>query len=287
MIKVELKTDPLQINPSATSKGNQPKWYQDGYWYKADHFGYESLSEFVCSRFMAYSNLTNYVEYELCEIHYDGRIYRGCRSKSYNENNYDIIPLEKFVRLQSTVGLASIMGKLGNVSDRIEYVSEFVRKNTDITDFEAYLSDLLLIDALFLNEDRHTNNIVMIRNAKTNEWKMSPVFDMGAALFSDTRCDYPLNADLEECYKRIKAKPFSEDFDEQLDEAEKIYRSSVNFDFKGKSVRTVVDSVFNEVPVNENGDTVVFYSQDEINRVRDVIIRQFRKYSYIVKQTDK
>jgi len=28
-----------------TSKGDQPKWKQSGNWYKADHMGYEALSE--------------------------------------------------------------------------------------------------------------------------------------------------------------------------------------------------------------------------------------------------
>ena len=33
-----------------TSKGDQPKWKQSGNWYKADHMGYEALSEIIVSR---------------------------------------------------------------------------------------------------------------------------------------------------------------------------------------------------------------------------------------------
>ena len=32
-----------------TSKGNQPKWHIGDNWYKADHMGYEALSEYVVS----------------------------------------------------------------------------------------------------------------------------------------------------------------------------------------------------------------------------------------------
>ena len=32
-----------------TSKGNQLKWKCDGYWYKADHMGYEGLAETIVS----------------------------------------------------------------------------------------------------------------------------------------------------------------------------------------------------------------------------------------------
>ena len=35
-----------------TSKGNQLKWYQDGWWYKADAFGYESLAETLVTRLL-------------------------------------------------------------------------------------------------------------------------------------------------------------------------------------------------------------------------------------------
>ena len=34
-----------------TSKGDQPKWKQSGNWYKADHMGYEALSEIIVSRY--------------------------------------------------------------------------------------------------------------------------------------------------------------------------------------------------------------------------------------------
>lgn len=36
-----------------TSKGDQPKWKQAGNWYKADHMGYEALSEIIVSRLLA------------------------------------------------------------------------------------------------------------------------------------------------------------------------------------------------------------------------------------------
>lgn len=38
-----------------TSKGDQPKWKQSGNWYKADHMGYEALSEIIVSRLLTWS----------------------------------------------------------------------------------------------------------------------------------------------------------------------------------------------------------------------------------------
>ena len=37
-----------------TSKGDQPKWKQSGNWYKADHMGYEALSEIIVSRLLTW-----------------------------------------------------------------------------------------------------------------------------------------------------------------------------------------------------------------------------------------
>ena len=40
-----------------TSKGNQLKWKCDGYWYKADHMGYEGLAETIVSDLLTKSTV--------------------------------------------------------------------------------------------------------------------------------------------------------------------------------------------------------------------------------------
>ncbi|HBM98351.1 MAG TPA: hypothetical protein DD413_02895, partial [Ruminococcus sp.] len=44
---------------------------------------------------------------------------------------------------------------------------------------------MIEIDAFFLNEDRHTNNIAIIRNPDTNVFSLCPYFDQGLSLLSD------------------------------------------------------------------------------------------------------
>ena len=39
-----------------TSKGNQLKWKYYGYWYKADHMGYEGLAETIVSALLVLAN---------------------------------------------------------------------------------------------------------------------------------------------------------------------------------------------------------------------------------------
>lgn len=44
-----------------TSKGNQRKWYQYGWWYKTDAFGYESLAEITVTRLLQETDRRGYV----------------------------------------------------------------------------------------------------------------------------------------------------------------------------------------------------------------------------------
>ena len=55
---------------------------------------------------------------------------------------------------------------------------------------------MLEIDAFFLNEDRHTNNIAVIYQEGTQQYALSPLFDQGLCLLADVKMDYPLELPL-------------------------------------------------------------------------------------------
>ena len=63
--------------------GNQTKARVDGTWYKADYLGYEGAAEYVASSILKYSNIKNYVNYDLCNISYmkegEINISMGCK----------------------------------------------------------------------------------------------------------------------------------------------------------------------------------------------------------------
>ena len=66
-----INTKPMKMITDSSSKGNQPKWLADGLWYKADHMGYEGLSEIVISKLLAETNTdgAQMLEYsEFCNI---------------------------------------------------------------------------------------------------------------------------------------------------------------------------------------------------------------------------
>lgn len=76
---------------------------------------------------------------------------------------------------------------------------------TGMKNFGAYLGRLLTIDALFLNEDRHTHNIAVLCD-DLGEFHYCPIFDNGVALLSDLTMDYPMNREITELIPQVGAK---------------------------------------------------------------------------------
>ena len=77
------------------------------------------------------------------------------------------------------------------------------------------LTKTLAFDALILNEDRHTNNLLFLYHFKLDTWKLAPLFDHGLSLLSDVK-DYPLGVDINILKRKVKAKPFNTNFKKQL-----------------------------------------------------------------------
>ena len=256
-----------------TSKGDQRKWKIGDRWYKADYMGYESLAEVLVSHFLERSNLRYpFVRYQLVQIEYAEEQLNACQSQNFLMQNEILVPLEKLYRQYTGESLATKMAEFAEPSERIQYLVEEVEKITGINDFGKYITAVLEIDAFFLNEDRHTNNLAVVYSENTKQYSFSPIFDQGLCLFADTRLDYPLRLSLEECMKKIQEKPFSTDFDEQLDAAEALYGVQVQFDFSMKDLENEITRLTEK------------YSPVICERIQQLMRQQFRKYKYLIKQ---
>lgn len=257
-----------------SSKGNQLKWKDGDFWYKADHMGYEGLAEVAVSSVLEHSSLHNRITYEPVKILYKGREIAGCCSRNFLKEDEELITLEHLFRMYTGRSLAKILASIGGVKERISFVVEQTVVYTGLEEFGAYLTGMLEMDAFFLNEDRHTNNIAVIYNGKSGDFRLCPYFDMGLSLFSDTCSDFPMGSDLEECRKCIAAKPFSRDFDEQLDAANELYGSFLEFYRNSREImnylkeQTIFQSDLYEEPIK--------------TRVMEVLRRQMRKYLYML-----
>ncbi len=281
---IEMRTANVDISIGHSSKGNQLKWEQDGWWYKADAFGYESLAEVVVSRLLLQSSIQKTVVYEPVLIRYKGKEYRGCRSKNFRGEKEELIPLERLARSYSGFGLAKQMARMTGAKERISYVEELVQNITGLENFGEYLAKLLEIDAFFLNEDRHTKNIALLYNNERKEYRLCPFFDMGLSLFSDTRETYPIGMDFMACREVITAKPFARDFDEQLDAAEALYGGYLKFAFPRRNITQVVEELKQDLLLTKEdvkAGKCCGYTKEEFARVEETLRYQAGKYLYM------
>ncbi len=251
-----------------TSKGNQPKWRIKDKWYKADHMGYEAFAEYVVSELLKKSNVGNFVEYHLIKIKYDGKEVIGCVSKDFKEDYEMLIPIEKLHRQYWGKGLADVIAEKYSIQDKISYTVNFIEEITGLKDVGKYFAVMLAIDAFFLNEDRHTNNIAVIRDEKTKAYRFAPIFDNGLSLLSDTN-EYLWDEDIYDNIKKVQAKPFARSFNEQLDAVEELYGYHLKFDFTRHDICEVLDELN------------VIYDEKTIKRVEKILLEQMRKYQYL------
>lgn len=251
-----------------TSKGDQPKWQAGDVWYKADHMGYESLAEVAASRMLQRSSVTEFVLYEPVQIEIDGRAVPGCASRNFRGKGETLVPLERLHRIYHGEGLGRAVSGLDCLGEKIRYTVDFVVHVTGLTDFGKYLATVLELDAFLLNEDRHTNNLAVIRDEASKKFRLCPLFDHGLSLLSDTR-DYPLGQDVYSCVARVKAKPFTPDFLEQAEAASDLYGSGLRFSFGPGDIPALLSGLDE------------LYDRQTLERAEQVIREQTRKYSYL------
>lgn len=268
MRKMELTASGQVERMGHTSKGDQPKWQVGDTWYKADHMGYESLAEVLAARMLARSSLTGFVMYEPVMILMDGRPLPGCASKNFRAGNESLIPLERLHRSFKGDGLAKTAGRLPTVEERLRYAVDFVEQVTGLVGFGRYLATTFELDAFLLNEDRHTNNLAVIRNEDTGAFRLCPIFDNGLSLLSDTN-DYPMSDDIYACIDRVEARPFSSSFEEQSEAAVDLYGSDLHFSFSARDIPGFLQ------------DMTEIYGEETLRRIELVLREQMRKYSYL------
>jgi len=146
---------------------------------------------------------------------------------------------------------------------KCERLVSIVETLTGLEYFGSYLLKVALVDALFLNEDRHYHNIAFIE--EDGIYSCSPIFDNGAAILSDTRLDYPLEEEELKMIRNVHSKTIMEDFDELLTALERLYSCDLHFSFSDSDIIDIVSSASQ-------------YSQQIQNRVIRILIHQRQKY---------
>lgn len=268
---IELFDGDIHEEGRQSSKGNQLKWFSGDTWYKADYTGYEGLAEYVVSALLQKSCLAadDFVCYETEQISYHGKVFNGCRSRNFLKTGEQLITLERLFQNQYGASLYRSLFQIEDVNERASFLVSQVEQMTGLRNFGVYLDRMLAIDAVFLNEDRHTHNIGVILK-EDGSYRLCPYFDHGASLLSDTTLDYPIGGDVYKLIASVQSKTLSMDFQEQLDAVEDRYGIQMTFDFTKQDVRRVLQ----EEP---------YYPDEVKRRVETVIYEQMRTYAYLMK----
>ena len=90
---------------------------------------------------------------------------------------------------------------------------------------------------LFGNENRHLNNIAVLRRGE--RFGYCPLFDFGAGLLSNVR-DYPMEIEPKALVRQIRARPFDTTFARQVRAAEAAYAVQLEWDFDRKDIDAVL-----------------------------------------------
>jgi len=274
---IELFEQDIKTIDRQSSKGNQLKWKKDDIWYKADYTGYEGLAEFTISSLLNFCNLKKeeFVSYSPIQIKYEDRIFSGASSKDLLKDDWQIITLERLFKNMFNISLNSGIWKINDIKQRLQYIVDQVESVTGLKNFGPYMSKIITIDTLFLNEDRHTHNLAVLMNTK-GEFDYCPIFDNGAGLLADTTIDYPMDKDIFNLMKKVKSKTFSTNMDEQLESAESLYGCNIKFTFTKKDIDHIL-------ALDGKDNNASIYPLEIRERVRDILYEQIRRYPYLFK----
>ena len=119
MDKIVLLDEYTKIEGHYSSKGNQWKWREGDYWYKADQLGYETLAETVISHILQHSTITDQVIYEPVILCYKDKKLQGCRSKNFLGEQQELITLEKLFRQHIGMSLSKELSYFSDVKKGI------------------------------------------------------------------------------------------------------------------------------------------------------------------------
>lgn len=241
-----------------SSKGNQEKWYDpdSSLWYKLDQFGYEALAETVISVLLEQSSIESntpfhFARYQMERLHVHGHDRTGCSSRNFLHGKQSIITLSHIFNRELGYSLKKKLEALSSDKKRIAYIAEATAEITGLKDFPQYLTLLFEIDALFLNDDRHLNNIAVLE--ESGKFDYCPVFDNGAGLLSNTQMS-PMDVAPKALITTLRARPFNTSFTRQRNTVQNLYGAQLHIpQFSEESLTELITPMLEYYPMRDRG----------------------------------
>lgn len=257
---------------ATASKGNQEKWFEteENRWYKVDMHGYEGLAETVAASLLTKTNIRergfSFAEYrtELLEVH--GKRRTGCSSQNFLREGESLLTLATLFEKGVGREWENELDHQPNLRHKIAWIVDQTIRLTNLERFGEYLTLQLELDMLFVNEDRHMNNIAVIRSGDT--FGYCPLFDFGAGFLSDIH-EYAYDIQPKALLRQVKARPLNCGFVRQVHAAQALYGPQLRCGFTEADVRTALDEALRVYAQRDRADIC--------ERVMTVIDSQKRK----------
>lgn len=160
-------------------------------------------SEYIGSKIFELLGI-NVQKVKLGYYHQDDKMFYVCACEDFTNENTKLIEFEKL----ENASLDS-EGERKDLSD-IKHIIELNTYNIDKTSFKNFFWDMFIVDCLIGNTDRHNGNFGFIKNIKTEELTLAPIYDCGSCLFStftDEKMEDVLNNEglLRDCIKNTSS----------------------------------------------------------------------------------
>lgn len=186
---------------------------------------YEALTETLVSRLLERSSIEQdtpfrFTRYEMERMNVHGRERTGCSSENFLMSGQSIITLSHLFKRTSTVPPRDTLARQTSDKKRIAYLADTTAELTGLELFPQYLTLLFEVDALFLNDDRHLNNIAVLE--QNGKYDYCPIFDNGAGLLSNVQMS-PMDIDPKALIAAQRARPFNTTFNRQVGTVRSLY----------------------------------------------------------------
>ena len=243
-----------------SSKGNQYKYQRDGKWYKKDSLGYEAAAEVVTSYILKHSNVMHYVDYYPYKDSQDN-VYAV--SEDFNIPDKILVTLYRQYKASTGKDINKDFSRL-STEERILKSVEIINAKY----YGEYLTAMLELDSLILNEDRHFNNVIYFKDKLSDTCSLAPLFDNGAAFLSDITIDYPIGERVSALVSKVKSKPFNVSFKKQMETCEALYGQQLQI-LKSIDLEPVLNMLSN------------YYNDNILSRIETVFRIQRNKYPHL------
>lgn len=160
-------------------------------------------SEYIGSKIFELLGI-NVQKVKLGYYYQEDRMFYVCACEDFTNKNTKLIEFEKL----ENASLDS-EGERKDLSD-IKHIIELNTYNIDKASFKNFFWDMFIVDCLIGNTDRHNGNFGFIKNIKTEELTLAPIYDCGSCLFStftDEKMEEVLNNEglLRDCVKNTSS----------------------------------------------------------------------------------